>query len=284
MLANTILTHPISVAEILPESKFQNCDDIFIKSCRSTCHNIQPGDLYVAFEDPCMDSSGVEEAIRRRACGVVVREELFSIDQCPVLRDFPLCLTPNPHTAYARICQALYKNPSELMQVIGVTGSRGKRIVCYLIGQLLYLSKMATGIITQQGVALYGGSLGGGANEEATEQASMNEVAKQIKDFMVSSAQGLLSSALADSLSSAPANVASETGKPNPLQVIASNLTNLPPKKTAYWLSQLNQMRCTSVVIEAPQNALDKANLAGIHFDVGCVTRNRPYKSAGLSC
>ena len=282
MLASSARLLPVCVSGLLPEATFQNCKDILFSSCRYNSFNIQPGDLYIAFEDPSVDDSCVAEALARGACGVVVRQELFSKDDCPALKDAPICLVSNPHAAYAQICQALYGYPSESMRVIGVTGTRGKRVVNYLVSVALARHGYKTGVITQQGVAVYGGCLTEAFHEESDEQIEAYNNFCALNEFVSESHIDMISpDYMGPSSVPVPPEEISVPASLNFRNTSASDLTNMPPKKTAYWLSRMKQLNCTDIVMEAPQAALDKANLSGINFTVGCVTRHRPYKSAG---
>ena len=137
MLTSNVTLSPLYAKKLFPNAIFENCSDFRIKSCRYNASSIEPGEVYVAMEDPSVDPSGVELARQRGAAAVIVRDQFAYSDSCPCLDGVPLCRVENPHAAYAEICQALYDSPGKQLQIIGVTGARGRRVVSYLIAKVL---------------------------------------------------------------------------------------------------------------------------------------------------
>lgn len=240
MLTSNAPLFSVSTKEIFPQAEFENCEDIIIKSCRFNSQRIMKGDLYAAMEDPSVDPSGVEEALQRGACGVLARNKFSFSDSCACLVGVPVCKVNNPHAAYAQICQALHGNPGKDLKVIGVTGGYGRRVVAYLIGEILSQAGHKTGILTEKGASIIG----------------MAEIAHAPKDFQQ------FCEIMAEIVKSYP-----------------SEMPGLPPKKSAYWLSRMKQNECKYVVMEVTQTALDKSNAAGIPFHAVCVTRPYRYNA-----
>ncbi len=241
MLTSNVTLNSLYAKKLFPNAIFENCDDFRIKFCRYNASSIEPGEVYVAMEDPSVDPSGVELARKQGAAAVIARNQFAFCDTCDCLADIPVCRVENPHAAYAEICQALYDSPGKQLQIVGVTGARGRRIVSYLIANLLSQTGHKTGILTECGASIIN------SIEAARAPRNMDEFCQ----------------------------IMSEIVKSHP-----SSMPGLAPKKSAYWLSRMVQNDCECAVMEVSQTALDKWNLAGIPFHSGCVTMTDPDKAS----
>lgn len=239
MLTSNVTLTPLYAKKLFPNATFENCSDFRIKSCRYNASNIEPGEVYVAMEDPSVDPSGVELARKLGAAAVIVRNQFAFSDTCDCLADIPVCCVDNPHAAYAEICQALYNSPGKHLNTIGVTGARGRRVVCYLIANLLSQTGHKTGVLTECGASMI-------------NTIDIPHSPKNMDEFCL---------------------LMSEIVKSHP-----ASMPGLAPKKSAYWLSRMIQNECECAVMEVSQTALDKSNVAGIPFHSGCVTLIEPDK------
>ena len=239
MLTSNVTLSSLYAKQLFPNAIFENCSDFRIKSCRYNALSIKPGEVYVAMEDPSVDPSGVELARKQGASAIIVRNQFAFSDTCDCLSNIPVCRVDNPHVAYAVICQALYDFPGKKLQITGVTGGRGRKVVSYLIANLLSQTGCKTGILTEDGATTIG---------TMTVPRSPRNT-DELYQFM------------------------SEIVKSHP-----SSMPGLAPKKSAYWLSRMVQNECECAVMEVSQTALDKSNVAGIPFHSGCVTLTDPDK------
>ena len=241
MLTSNVTLSSLYAKKLFPNAIFENCSDFRIKSCRYNASSIESGEVYVAMEDPSVDPSGVELARKQGAAAVIARDQFAFCDACDCLADIPVCRVENPHAAYAEICQALYDSPGKHLQIVGVTGGRGRRVVSYLIANLLSQTGHKTGILTECGATIIN------SIEAARSPRNMDEFCQ----------------------------IMSEIVKSYP-----SSMPGLAPKKSAYWLSRMVQNECDCAVMEVSQTALDKSNVAGIQFHSGCVTLTDPDKAS----
>lgn len=232
MLTSNVTLTPLYAKELFPNAQFENCSDFRIKSCRYNASSIESGEVYVAMEDPSVDPSGVELARKQGAAAVIVRNQFAFSDTCDCLADIPVCRVDNPHAAYAEICQALYDSPGKKIQIIGVAGGRGRRVVSYLIANLLSQTGHKTGVLTESGAAIFN------STQTAKSPRSLDELYQLMSEIV----------------------------KSHP-----AAMPGLAPKKSAYWLSRMVQNECDCAVMEVSQTALDKSNVAGIPFHSGCV-------------
>jgi UDP-N-acetylmuramoyl-L-alanyl-D-glutamate--2,6-diaminopimelate ligase len=119
--------------------------DLRVTSCTSDWRQVRPGDVFVAIVDADDDGhDGAQEAARRGAAAVICERQL------PVF-DVPQYVVPCSRTVYGQLCQALMGEPSQLLKVIGVTGTHGKTTVARLITSILREAGAAVGILDSFG-------------------------------------------------------------------------------------------------------------------------------------
>ncbi len=91
----------------------------------------------------------LEEAVAlavERGCQAVVAEQPF---HCP---DVPLYIVPNAKESFGALCHAIYGNPAQALQVVGITGTSGKTSTSYLIAGMLAESGNPVGLIGTLGI------------------------------------------------------------------------------------------------------------------------------------
>jgi len=104
--------------------------DMEIGGVRYSSRDVQPGDLFVAVPGYATDGHRyISDAVRKGAAAVLCERDMP--DTVPWIR------VRSSREALARLGANWYGNPSENMQVIGVTGTNGKTSVTYLLKALL---------------------------------------------------------------------------------------------------------------------------------------------------
>jgi UDP-N-acetylmuramoyl-L-alanyl-D-glutamate--2,6-diaminopimelate ligase len=130
-----------SLRAVLPEAVVRGADDIGFRSCTCDSRKVKPGDLFVAVKGQKYDGLNfVAEAIDRGCAGILSER---------TIEDYriPTVLVPNARAAYGSLCQTLAGNPSQLLKVIGVTGTNGKTTTACLIAGVLNHAGHKTGLI-----------------------------------------------------------------------------------------------------------------------------------------
>jgi murE/murF fusion protein len=129
-----------------------------ISSLHYRAQDVQPGGLFVAIPGLLADGHDFIDQARKRGAIAIVSQK-------PVQSDLPLNhgsqqknakLTNNDLTVIevdnsrktlAEISAAFFQNPSEKLNIIGITGTNGKTTTAYLIESMLSASGIETGVI-----------------------------------------------------------------------------------------------------------------------------------------
>jgi len=108
----------ISLARLLPESRFHRTDDLIVSSCSSDHSRCRPGDLYVALMRPELDGHDFAQAAVDAGASAVLTERLLPLE-------IPQCIVSNTKVAFARLCHSLAGNPGTRLPLVAVAGDRG---------------------------------------------------------------------------------------------------------------------------------------------------------------
>ncbi len=105
-----------------------------------------PGALFAALPGRSTDGHRfIADAVRNGAVAVLCRDLPDELPPCAVVR------VEEPRRVLAQLAQRFYGEPSERLQVIGVTGTNGKTTVTFLLRHLLEASGIPTGLIGTTG-------------------------------------------------------------------------------------------------------------------------------------
>ncbi|PAB58824.1 UDP-N-acetylmuramoyl-L-alanyl-D-glutamate--2,6-diaminopimelate ligase [Anaeromicrobium sediminis] len=103
--------------------------------------NIKEGDLFVCVKGFKVDGHKyIDSVIKKGAKALVVEDEVN-------LEGVTLVKVSNSRKAMARIGANFYGNPTNQMEVIGITGTNGKTTITYLINSILDNKNVKSGII-----------------------------------------------------------------------------------------------------------------------------------------
>ena len=141
MRANPLSGNPISLRNLLPHAEFVGADDVSVSSCNGDWQSIHAGQLFVALQSALDDAlSAATKAVARGAIAVLAARPMPEIK-------VPVCLVPNIHEAYGRLCQALAGDPCTQLKVIGVTGAYGKMSTACLVASILTRAEHRIGLL-----------------------------------------------------------------------------------------------------------------------------------------
>ena len=135
----------ISLRRLLPEARFEGCQDLEVSSCTADSRRIDPGQVFVALRGPRHDGHAfISLAIERGAAGVLVDHP------CPEAGRYQV-VVPNTRAAYARICQALAGDPSEHLHTLGVAGGVGRTLTALFLRAIFEAAGARYGMIGRLG-------------------------------------------------------------------------------------------------------------------------------------
>lgn len=124
----------------LPFSRLSVHEDCEIHKIEMDSRAVEEGDLFVCIKGFTVDGHEfVNQAIENGAAAIVAEKELDV--QVPVI------IVNDTTQALAEIANAFYKNPTEALSLIGVTGTNGKTTVTYLLETIFNKFAQKTGVI-----------------------------------------------------------------------------------------------------------------------------------------
>jgi MurE/MurF fusion protein len=123
-----------------PDAGFLLSPDPEIGSIHYRAQDVQPGGLFVAIKGLTADGHDfIDEALTRGASAVVTQKSV----KCESI----VIEVENTRKALAAISARFFKNPSEKLFLIGITGTNGKTTTAFLIEQILYQTGIRAGVI-----------------------------------------------------------------------------------------------------------------------------------------
>ena len=122
--------------------------DVEVNNISTDSRNIKQGDMFIAIKG--FDTDGhkyIQSAIQNGAKVILIDEsELKNVINI-IPQDVVLITSPDSRIATAFIACNYYDNPSRKMQVIGVTGTKGKTTTTFMIKSILEKQGIKTGLI-----------------------------------------------------------------------------------------------------------------------------------------
>lgn len=138
-LAGVSLSHLASLVGATAPHRDQLITGITLRA-----HEARPGDLFCALQGARVHgASFADEAVRRGAVAVITDCMGRALAGSVV----PVVTMPDPRPAVGMLAAELFGNPSEHLQIFGVTGTSGKTTTCYLIEAALTALGLNTGLI-----------------------------------------------------------------------------------------------------------------------------------------
>ncbi len=108
--------------------------------------DVRPGDLFAAL--PGTRVHGSQFAADAVAAGAVaVLTDRAGADAAPPALGVPILVAADPRALLGTIARAVYGDPSEQLEVVGITGTAGKTTTCYLLEAALGADGSRTGLI-----------------------------------------------------------------------------------------------------------------------------------------
>ncbi|NNL41710.1 MAG: UDP-N-acetylmuramoyl-L-alanyl-D-glutamate--2,6-diaminopimelate ligase, partial [Desulfobacterales bacterium] len=129
-----------------------------ISSLHYRAQDVQPGGLFVAIPGLFADGHDfIDQARMRGALAIVsqkpvqsdhsVTENISQTKAKQIKNDLTVIEVDNSRKTLAMISAAFFQNPSEKLNIIGITGTNGKTTTAYLIESILSAAGLKTGVI-----------------------------------------------------------------------------------------------------------------------------------------
>ena len=114
--------------------------DVEISSVEIDSRKVQPGALFFCIPGTNADGHDFAPAAAQRGAAALVVERELPLE-------IPQLLVENAREALAYLAAAFYGNPAKNMRLIGITGTKGKTTVSYLVKSILDSAGVKTGLI-----------------------------------------------------------------------------------------------------------------------------------------
>ena len=119
--------------------------NVEISSVEIDSRKVQPGALFFCIPGTNADGHDFAPAAAQHGAAALVVERELPLE-------IPQLLVENAREALAYLAAAFYGNPAKNMRLIGITGTKGKTTVSYLVKSILDSAGVKTGLI---GIHLY---------------------------------------------------------------------------------------------------------------------------------
>ncbi len=168
----------------LEDLKIKGSLEVDVAKIESNSQKVQKGDMFIAIDG--FDEDGhkyITEAIKNGASVIMAQADKISKDMVKDLpEDVTFILSLDTRHAISICACNYYKNPSKKLQLIGVTGTKGKTTTTFMIKSLLEKQGLKVGLIGT--ICTYIGDKNLGDNDRTTpESLELQELlARMVKE------------------------------------------------------------------------------------------------------
>ena len=131
----------VSLRRLFPSASFVGCGDIRVSEATDQSAVCAVGGLFAAVRGTRHDGLGyVDAALERGAGSLLVPHPVSTVE-------VPQCVVHDVRAAYAVLCQALAGQPSQRLNVAGITGTDGKTTVAWLLRSIWQAAGHPSGLM-----------------------------------------------------------------------------------------------------------------------------------------
>ncbi len=132
---------PVQLRQVFPVASFVGCANIRVTGATANSRECQPGMLFAAIPGTHVDGHDfAADAVARGATSLLVSRPLPEIT-------VPQCVVSDPRRAFALLCSQLWRNPSNSLKTLGITGTNGKTTTTWLCRSILQNAGQQTGLL-----------------------------------------------------------------------------------------------------------------------------------------
>ena len=142
MLLSKLLNN-LSVIQVLNGTKDFEIDAITIDS-----REVKSGSIFIAIKGYKTDGHlFIQQAIANGAAAIVLEDDTNVSDQLFIKSDVAKVLVKNSRIALAKLADTLFGSPSEKLNLIGITGTKGKTTTTYFLKSIFENANIKSGLI-----------------------------------------------------------------------------------------------------------------------------------------
>ena len=131
----------VSLRTLFPHASLVGCADLCVRNAVCTSHQVTAGSLFAALPGTVRHGREfISDAMARGATSLLVEQP---IAECLL----PQCVVPNVRDAYARLCHAIFGDPTRHLGVVGITGTNGKTTTTWMVRSILEAARGPSGLI-----------------------------------------------------------------------------------------------------------------------------------------
>ena len=123
--------------------------DVVIRSIAMNSKEVEAGDVFVCIAGAVTNGHAyIEEAIARGAAAIVIDEK--RIDECRMPcrgKEITVISVSDTRYALALMANEFYDHPAQKLQIIGITGTKGKTTITYMVKAILEEAGHKVGLI-----------------------------------------------------------------------------------------------------------------------------------------
>lgn len=143
---HTLMKTLASLLEVIGIEDSMQSESIQIQTISQHSKQCTPNSVFFAFNGLRTDGNlFIQEAINQGAVCIISGQDLSRL---PLPSHILWYQVEKPHTAFARMCSALYDRPQDNLGIIGVSGTDGKSTTCDYLYQLLWMNGVKAGLLT----------------------------------------------------------------------------------------------------------------------------------------
>lgn len=118
--------------------------DAEVITVENDSRNVTPGALFFCVTGAVFDGHGYVHEVAEKGASVIVVEKDVDLREKPSVT---IIKVKSTRYAMGKICSAFYGEPSRKLTVIGITGTKGKTTITYMIKSMLEAAGHKTGLI-----------------------------------------------------------------------------------------------------------------------------------------
>jgi len=163
------------LAAAVPAARLYGPSDVMVSGIEYDSRLIQPGSLFAALRGADHDGHAfVADAEGRGAAALLVEERVQS--------NLPQIQVDDSRAELATLAAALFRDPSQELNVVGITGTDGKTTTSYLLDHILRAAGQTTGLVGTVAIRVAGAESLHASRQTTPESSEIQRYLRQMVD------------------------------------------------------------------------------------------------------